>query len=135
MAMVLSIRVELGLLRAIVTGEFSTEEAERTLLEVIDALEPNKIERVLVDGRGVTGEPNMFQRFLYGEFAASAVARYVREHRVAHEPQFAYVLQEPVLDPGRFGETVAVNRGMWVKVFDNFEEALSWLEQAGDGLA
>jgi hypothetical protein len=32
-----------------------------------------------------------------------------------------------VLDPDRFGETVAVNRGMPVRVFDNLEEALKWL--------
>ena len=44
--------------------------------------------------------------------------------------QFAYVLKEPVLDPERFGKTVAVNRGMLVKTFDNLEDALGWLEIA-----
>ena len=127
MGLMLRTSVESGLLRAIASGEFSTPEAERTFLGIINALERYKIERVLVDGREVTGEPTIIQRFLYGEFTANAVARYVREHRVAREPQFAFVLQEPVLDPRRFGETVAVNRGMWVKAFDNFEEALSWL--------
>ena len=42
--------------------------------------------------------------------------------------RFAYVLKEPVLDPKKFGETVAVNRGMLIRVFDNPEEALQWLE-------
>ena len=131
MSMMLRISIKPGLLRAIVTGEFSLEEAERTFLEVINAVELHKIGSVLVDGREVTGPPSVIQRFIYGEFTANAVARCVREHRIAREPQFAYVLQEPVLDPRRFGETVAVNRGMWVKAFDNFDEALSWLRQTG----
>ena len=40
----------------------------------------------------------------------------------------------------RFGETVAVNRGMYVKTFDNPDDALGWLgiapannPDAGDG--
>jgi hypothetical protein len=32
-----------------------------------------------------------------------------------------------VLDPKRLGETVAVNRGMNIKVFDNPEDARRWL--------
>ena len=45
-------------------------------------------------------------------------------------PRFAYVLEEPMLDPERFGETVAVNRGMRVRAFDNLEAARAWLELA-----
>ena len=41
---------------------------------------------------------------------------------------FAYVLEEPILDQGRFGETVAVNRGMRVRAFDSLEAARGWLE-------
>src|SRR5262245_36109905 len=46
---------------------------------------------------------------------------------VSRAAQFAYVLQAPVLDPQRLGEIVAVNRGMWVKAFDNLADALGWL--------
>jgi hypothetical protein len=37
-----------------------------------------------------------------------------------------------MLDPEKFGETVAVNRGMLAKVFDNLEAALAWLEIRSD---
>jgi hypothetical protein len=30
-------------------------------------------------------------------------------------------------DPGRFGETVAVNRGMLTKTFESIDDALEWL--------
>ena len=45
-------------------------------------------------------------------------------------PRFAYVAHAPVRDPERFGETVAVNRGMNVKVFETPEDAMEWLTKA-----
>jgi hypothetical protein len=130
MGMILSICAGSGLLRVIATGEFSLAEAERTFLEILDAVARHQTEKILLDGRELQGEPGIIQRFLYGEFAAHAVARYITERGVSRASQFAYVLQEPVLDPQRFGETVAVNRGMWVKAFDNLEDALGWLRFA-----
>jgi hypothetical protein len=127
MSMILRINAESGLLRVIATGELSLEEAERTFLEILDAVARHKTEKILFDGRELKGEPDTFERFLYGKFAADAVVSDIIERRLSFAPQFAYVLQEPVLDPQRFGETVATNRGMWVKVFDNIEDALGWL--------
>ena len=125
--MILRISAESGLLRVIATGEFSLEEAERTFLEILDAVALHKTEKILLDGRELKGEPDTIERFLYGKFAAHAVVSDIREGVLPFAPQFAYVLQEPVLDPQRFGETVATNRGMWVKAFDNIEDALGWL--------
>jgi len=39
----------------------------------------------------------------------------------------AYLMQPPLLDQSRFGETVAANRGASVKAFDRLEDALGWL--------
>jgi len=112
-------------LRAEVSGEFSLAEAERTFLEVLDAIDVQN-EKVLFDGRQITGELTTMERFYYGEFVALNLSRY-SEQSGHPAPQFAYVLQEPVLDPERFGETVAANRGMNVKAFDNLEAAVEWL--------
>jgi hypothetical protein len=131
--MTLTLHTESGLLRAVVTGEFSPEEGERTFLELLDAVVRRKVEKVLFDGRELIGQPDVIHRFLYGEYVAFTVARYVAARGLSHTPQFAYVLLEPVLDPLRFGESVAVHRGMWVKAFDNLEDARRWLESAGDG--
>ena len=125
--MILRICNEPGLLRVIATGEFSLSEAQRTFLEILDAVAQHKSEKVLFDGRDITGDPDTIQRFLYGEFVASEVMRLLEERGIPRAPQFAYVLHEPVLDPLRFGETVAANRGMWVKAFDNLEDGLGWL--------
>jgi hypothetical protein len=121
MELTLSTRADEGLLYATYSGAFSLMEAESTFLQIIDAVERHQIQKVVVDGRKITGKPSAMERFWYGEFAAK-LSRTMR-----HVPQFAYVLIPPVLDPGRLGETVAVNRGMFVKAFDNLDEGLKWL--------
>src|SRR5215831_16711056 len=120
------IRPDSGILRVLATGEFSLEEAQRTFLEMMEAVALHKTEQVLIDGRTIKGNPRTMERFYYGEFAATTVADY-RERGMSPATRFAYVLKEPVLDPDRFGETVAVNRWMRLRVFDNLEEALEWL--------
>lgn len=107
-------------------GEFSLEEAKRTFLELLEAVARHQVKKVLFDGRRLTGDPDTLERFYYGKFAADAVLQF-KDRGVSPATQFAYVLKEPVLDPQRFGETVAVNRGMLVKTFDNLEDALGWL--------
>ena len=126
-----------GLLDVEVRGQFSLEEAKRTFLATLDSVGQHRARRVLIDGLGLTGDPEVMERFFYGEFAAVESARVARELNMPR-PWFAYVLEEPVLDPRRFGENVASNRGMIVKVFENREEALKWLQagpadQPGEG--
>lgn len=117
-----------GFLRAIATGRFSIAEAERTFLEVIDAITSHNARKVLFDGRQITGKPEVMERFYYSEFVAQAVTDCVYRAKLSFSPVFAYVLRPPVLDPDRFGENVAVNRGMVVKTFDNTEDATAWLQ-------
>ena len=127
MSITLQIRAEPGLLYVTATGRFSLADARPKFLQVLDAVDQNKASKVLFDGRKVKGNPETIERFLYGEFAANAVSKYMIEGALQRPPQFAFVLREPVLDPKRFGETVAANRGMRVKAFDNLEDGLEWL--------
>jgi len=139
MSMILKISTESGFLHVIATGSFSLVEAKRTFIQVLEAVAQNKIESVLFDGRGLAGNPGVMERFYYGEFAAQAVAEFAARG-VSPATHFAYVLEVPILDPRRFGQIVAVNRGMHVMVFDNLDDALRWLgiapannPDAGDG--
>ena len=126
MSMMLTMSAESGLLRASVTGNFSLAEAKRTFIEILEAVARSKVEKVLFNGRGITGNPDTMERFYYGEFVAETIGRFAT-NGVSRGTRFAYVLEEPVRDPERFGETVAVNRGMDVKTFDNDQDALGWL--------
>jgi hypothetical protein len=126
MGMILEISAESGFLNVDAMGTYSLEEAKRTFIEVLEAVALNKVGKVLFDGRRLAGNPKFMERFYYGEFAAKAVAKYAARG-VHRDTQFAYVLEVPMLDPRRFGETVAVNRGMVVKTFENLNDALGWL--------
>jgi hypothetical protein len=108
------------------SGAFSLLEAETTFHEILLAIVEHKLKKVLVDGRHVIGNPEPLERFFYGRYVADAVAQTVNRTKI-EVPRFAYVLQEPVLDPNKFGETVAVNRGMRVKVFNDMKQAEWWL--------
>ena len=141
MSMKLKVCPETGFLKVEAVGEFSLGEAKRTFLEMLEAVARLKVRKVLFDGRGLVGEPKTMERFFYGEFVARAVAEFEDRGMLSRFTQFGYVLEEPVRDKRRFAETVAVNRGMFVKTFDNLQDALGWLKilpvdkpDAGDGV-
>jgi hypothetical protein len=127
MSMILKIALESGFLRVSATGSFSLVEAKRTFIEMLEAVAQNKVEKVLFDGRGLAGKPETMERFFYGDEFVARTVWYFAELGVSRATKYAYVLRAPVIDPGRFGETVARNRGMDVMAFDNPEEALEWL--------
>ena len=127
----MSIRQEMhfqyGVLRVDATGEFSLEDAKRAFLEMLDAAAYYQAEKILLDGRNMKGSPAHIERFYYGYFAATETMSFIARCRMRQAPQFAYVLHEPLRDPGRYGEKVAVSRGMNIKVFESLEEAVEWL--------
>ncbi len=132
MNMRLQISAGSGFLQVNAKGRFSLPDAKRTFLEMLEAVARHELDKVLFDGRSLAGSPTVMERFYYGEFAARAVADYTARG-VPRATRFAYVLVVPVLDPARFGETVAVNRGMLVRTFEHPEDALGWLEIAPAG--
>lgn len=118
------------MLYAYVEGEFELEAAKEHFLEIISDLEKHRCEKILIDGRGVVGEPEPVERFFYGAFAAEAVAQFKKRHMRDSLLPFAYVLKVPTLDPRRLAETTARNRGRNIKAFDNIDEAFEWLKLA-----
>src|SRR4030095_15183355 len=126
MSMILKTSVEADLLRVVATGQFALEEAQEDFLKILAAVGAHNVKKVLLDGLQVVGDPSTMDRFLYAEFAAASLGKFA-DRGVCRGTQFAYVLKEPMLDPGRFGETIAVNRGMFVRIFDNLRDAIAWL--------
>ena len=114
------------MLEAVMSGSYSLRDAKKTFLKLLEAVEKSGAGKVLVDGGKLKGRPGTVERFLYGEFAANSVRNLVV--RTGRNPRFAYLLRYPVRDPSKLGETVAVNRGMLVKVFERADDAVDWLE-------
>ena len=82
--------------------------------------------RVLLDASAVTGVPTQDERYVLGLFVA-AEQRILAARTPPVDMQVAVVGQRPLIDPDRFGETVAINRGAKVKVSEELAEALAWL--------
>jgi hypothetical protein len=97
---------------------------------VLDMVMTNDSRRVLFDGRFIVGEPTAVERYYYAAFASDAVNLLRDNGWLVEPPQFAYVLNEPVLDPLRLGQIVAKKRDMRVKAFDNLDDAIRWLHIA-----
>jgi hypothetical protein len=128
----MSIRQELqfesGLLKVEARGDFSLEEAKRAFLAMLEAVAQYRAEKILFDGRNLTGTPEHIERFFYGYFAATETIHLIAKCGLPRPPRFAYVMHEPLRDPRRYGESVAANRGMIVKTFGTPDEASQWLE-------
>jgi len=80
----------------------------------------NGIRRLLIDTTKLTGFGSLgtAERFAIGE-------RLARDARAA--VKVALVGRPEVLDPSRFGMTVARNRGLFLSTFSSESEAWEWL--------
>jgi hypothetical protein len=117
-----------AVLYVFVAGKFDLIEAKRSFLQVMEAVKRTGAAKVLIDGRQVSGEPTVMERYFYGEFIAHVATWADGNKEPGAPPKFSYALLHPTLDPRRLGETVAANRGMNVRAFDNLSAAASWLE-------
>ena len=101
-------------------GRFSFEESVDLVCRAIALCREEKIGRVLVDATRMTGIPDLGpeDRFVLADQAARAAQAAVK---------VALVARETLLDPARFGMTVARNRGLFMSSFSSEPEALLWL--------
>jgi hypothetical protein len=108
------------------SGEFSIKEACSWFHDIIAAAIQHGATKVLVDCLQIVGNPTTVDRYEFAECLAREVVGYINERN--EFPRLAIVGKEPLLDPNRFGELVARNRGVKVKVVERMEDALKWLE-------
>jgi len=113
-------------LRAIVSGEYNLRGAQDVYDQAIKIAVAGGQSRLLLDASRVTGAPTQDERYMLGLFVA-AEQRILASKTPPADVQVAVYGRQPLIDPERFGETVAVNRGAKVKVSERLEEALSWL--------
>ena len=113
-------------LYAAVSGEFTLRAAQAAYDRVVHAALPLAQTRILIDARGVSGNPQPDERYALGVYIANE-QRLLAERRPPIHVKVAVLGHQPVVDPQRLGETVAVNRGAKVKVSEQLDEALAWL--------
>jgi hypothetical protein len=127
MTMRLSIEPKEFYLEVRISGQFELAEAEATSDEFLQACAEGGHCRVLVDFRAVEGGLSVMDRWNYSTHLAHRIIELRKSGRIPNL-RMAYLGREPTLDPKRFGETVAVNRGVDVRATDDFAEAVRWLE-------
>jgi len=101
-------------------GELSLAQATRLITSGIDFARGQKVEKLMVVTLGLAGfePPNLIQRYNFIHEWAKASALSVR---------VAVVARPAMIDPQKFGTTVAFNLGFASDVFSSEEEALTWL--------
>jgi hypothetical protein len=115
--------LEEGFIRIIAIGHYSLQNANNLFKLSIDSAMLHGKRNVLVDVTKVEGNIPFFDRFQFAEF----LANYKAEHALTEVDRIAVVGEEPIVHSNRFGETVAVNRGVNLRVFTDMGEALAWL--------
>lgn len=125
------IESEPGYLRLICVGRYESSVNAELTDQVIRACEKYLPSRMLVDTLQVEGKLSTMDRY---DLATLSAKKYLDEKLAGKIPscRFAFVGNNPLVDPKRFGETVAVNRGMNLRVFTEIKEAIVWLEADPD---
>ena len=108
-----------GLYRPV--GFVSFDEAVALVSAAIAAAQRNQVRDLLVDTTALRGfpSPDTFQRFL-------AVVAWSDEAR--GKVHLAMIARAEMIDPQKFGVTVAANRGMASNIFTTEVEARAWLD-------
>jgi hypothetical protein len=102
-------------------GSVSFNEGVALVRAAIAGARANGARDLLVDTTALTGfpSPDTFQRFL-------AAVDWAEEARGA--VRLAMVARAEIIDPQKFGMTVAANRGLVSNIFTTEEEARDWLD-------
>ena len=99
-------------------GEFSVEAGKKCIDAMARASLESHRPKVLLDCRKMTGNMPIMARFHVAVYAATT--REVIS-------KIALVNRQDVILPDGFVENVAVNRGVNVKIFTDFDQAQHWL--------
>jgi hypothetical protein len=105
-------------------GRVTFDEAVALVRAAIGVACSGRAKDLLVDTRALTGfaSPDTFQRFLAAvSWAEQAEGRL----------RLAMVARPEMIDPRKFGVTVAGNRGLISNIFTSDAEARHWLDKIG----
>jgi hypothetical protein len=107
-------------------GDYVLGASLKLLEQAFETAARRDLTRILVDVRDLVGNPTVSDRYDIGTFVATRCAE--RHFGI----RIAFVGEEPLIDPARFGELVVRNRFAKGRVFSELHDALEWLSEAGD---
>ena len=120
-----SFNVNNSYLSVTVSGHFSLSEAKIMYTAALEYLLENHLSKLFFDVVKVKGEITTKDRYDFGEFAAFESLKYMGKGLIGITVSMHG--EEPIIDPRRFGEIVARNRGLNIKVTTDKNESLQFL--------
>ncbi|HET7362885.1 MAG TPA: hypothetical protein VFJ70_04845 [Burkholderiales bacterium] len=114
-----------GYLYVTATGRLEIADAERALAEMFSIAARAHQPRMLLDCSRLAAEWGSDERYTVGSFIAAEMER--RASQFPQRPRLAIYAVAPLMDPNRYTQTVATNRGALVRSSDSLQELLSWL--------
>lgn len=106
---------------------FHLNDLQNAFVETMEAIVALSAQKVLTDFRQLKGSFSTMDRFHYAEFGVRTFAKYL-DCGVPPFMPLAFIAQPPILDAQKFAETVALNRGLNVRVFLDVQTAVRWLK-------
>jgi hypothetical protein len=114
-----------GVLYAEVRGELDLQMAMGLYLQLVERWRAIATAAIVIDCRGLTGTLSDMQRY---EVGVAVAASYSGMRDDGRAPRIAMIAQPPLIEPRRFIETVASNRGALLRAFESIREAAEWLD-------
>lgn len=115
-----------GYLHVVLSGDFELSSALDAYRAMLQAAARHRQPKMLLDCTRVTGEMTMSDRLAFGGFMADEQNRMLGQ--LPSAPQVAIHAVPPIMDPGRFTQAVANNRGVRMRASESLQELLSWLQ-------
>ena len=114
-----------GYVYARLSGAFTLESGKAVYRIALDEAARRGQPKILLDASAITGEMTVNDRLEFGTFVAEEQKRVLPQ--LPQGSQLAILAVPPIMDPGRFAQTVANNRGARVRASESLQELLSWL--------
>ncbi len=104
-------------------GDYTLVKANNLFKLAIDSCLQQACRKILIGVTKVAGSIPFLDRFTFAEY----LANYSIQNGRGKISKIAVLGNEPVVDKDRFGEIVATNRGLNLRVVTDMQEALHWL--------
>jgi hypothetical protein len=109
-------------------GRFDIKVMQPGLPVLLKVLKEVHISKILLDCREMIGPFSRIDRYYVNVWLAGMNVEY--ESKDNKPLRIAAILDKTLVDPERFGETVARNHGLTTHIVTSAEEAFQWLDVA-----
>lgn len=111
---------------AFVSGILDLNEANRCADQLLEEAITCAATKGLIDCRGINGSFSTADRYAHTDYLAEIVLKAIDADQLENL-NLSVIAHPPILDPHRFGETIARNRGVDIRCTESVPEALSWI--------